>query len=201
MVTGIQCLDYTSEFLRNESISRTQGDINFKEFSFLPKYSPEVMRLAITLARSPKLIDIRPTKLKKQYILSRIDEKLENDIAISMINNSNLNIFSSWDDRQKYSKNYTVISPILNDTYSSISKYSCTCRTYLSTYECEHSLGLSIAKNEISNTISMSLPLGPKRKRGRPCNAVKGALNYQIKETKKDNITNVVPRQMQGNIS
>ena len=37
--------------------------------------------------------------------------------------------------------------------------------------------------------------------RRRPCNAVKGALNYQIKETKKDNITNVVPRQMQGNIS
>ena len=201
MVTGIQCLDYTSDYLRNESISRTEGNVNFKKFAFLPKYTPEVMRLAVTLARSTKVINIRPTKINKQFILSKSDEKLSDDVAISMINNSNSNTFSSWEEREKYSKKFMVISPILNDRLSSISKYSCTCRTYLNAYECEHSLGISIARNEISDTVSMNLPLGVKRKRGRPCNAVKGALNCQTKETKKEIRRDVFPRQSEESVS
>lgn len=196
LVSGIQCLHYTSDFIRNESISRTEGNMNFRKFSFTPKYTPEVMRLAVTLARSSKLLSIRPTKIKKQFIISKNEEKLSDDAAISMINNSNLNTFSSWEDRQRYCKNYMIISPIMNDRFFSISKYSCTCRTYLNTYECEHSLGISIARNEISDTISMNLPLGLKRKRGRPNNAVKGALNRQTKETRKnrndDAVTNEI---------
>lgn len=195
MVSGAQCLHYTSDFIRNESITRTEGNINFRKFSFTPKYTPEVMRLAVTLARSTKLLSVRPTKIKKQFLISKNEEKLSDDVAICMINDSNLNTFSSWEDRQRYSKNM-IISPITNERFFSISKYSCTCRTYLNTYECEHSLGISIARNEISDTISMNLPLGLKRKRGRPCNAVKGALNRQTKEVRKDRNEDVIPSEV-----
>ena len=53
-------------------------------------------------------------------------------------------------------------------------------------YECEHAMAISIAKNELSQSIIMHMPLGLKRGPGRPVKAVKGALNPQIKVNKKN---------------
>lgn len=52
-------------------------------------------------------------------------------------------------------------------------------------YECEHAMAISIAKNELSQSIIMHMPLGLKRGPGRPVKAVKRALNPQIKINKK----------------
>ena len=46
-------------------------------------------------------------------------------------------------------------------------------------YECEHSLAISMLKNQLSESVSMDMPLGLKKCRGRPLKAVKGALIKQ----------------------
>jgi hypothetical protein len=180
LVSGTECLEYTHDYLKNESIYRTVGNTNYKKYSSLPKVSPEVLRLARTLANSEGLRNIRATIIKKQYILSKDGKKIKDELAIKMINTSNANRYVSWEERESFSKSYYVISPISNErSENSSSKYSCTCQTYVDKYECEHSLAISIIKNQLTESISMDMPLGLKKSRGRPVKAVKGALNRQ----------------------
>jgi predicted transcriptional regulator len=58
-------------------------------------------------------------------------------------------------------------------------------------YECEHAMAISIAKNELSESITMHMPLGLKKGRGRPVKATKGALNRQIEVKVKNTKTGV----------
>ena len=51
--------------------------------------------------------------------------------------------------------------------------------------ECEHSLATSILKNQLSKSVSMDMPLGLKKCRGRPLKAFKWALNKQPEVNQK----------------
>ena len=51
--------------------------------------------------------------------------------------------------------------------------------------ECEHSLAISILKNHLSESVSLDMPLGLKKCRGRPLKAFKGALNKQPEVNQK----------------
>ena len=77
--------------MKNESIYRTQGNTNYKQYSFLPKVSPEVLSLARTLANLIGLRKIRLTIVQKQHIISKDDKKIEEELAIKLINISNIN--------------------------------------------------------------------------------------------------------------
>lgn len=172
--------------MKNESIYRTQGNTNYKQYSFLPKVSPEVLRLARTLANAIGLQKIRSTKIQKQYIISKDGKKIKEELAIKLINISNTNRYESWEEREKFSNTLCIISPISSERLkNSSSKFSCTCQTFMDEYECEHSLAISILKNELSESVSMDMPLGLKKCRGRPLKAVKGALNKQPEVNQK----------------
>lgn len=187
MVSGTECLDYTSVYLQNESISRTRGDVNYKEYSMSAKKPKDIMRLAKSLVETHNLTKIRPSTVRRQYVIMRDNEKLSDDRAVEIINCSNYNRFKSWDERERYQKNVRIISPVSDDRKAnSHSGYRCTCQTYMDEYECEHAMAISIAKNELSQSIIMHMPLGLKRGPGRPVKAVKGALNPQIKVNKKN---------------
>ena len=84
-------MEYKYDFLKNESIYRTQGNTNYKQYSFLPKVSPEVLSLARTLANLIGLRKIRLTIVQKQHIISKDDKKIEEELAIKLINISNIN--------------------------------------------------------------------------------------------------------------
>jgi hypothetical protein len=74
LVSGTERLEYT-----HESIYRTEGNINYKKYFSLPKVSPEVLRLARTLANS-----LNNNKKNNTYYQKM--EKTSDEIAISMIN-------------------------------------------------------------------------------------------------------------------
>ena len=95
-------MKYTYDFLKNESIYRTQGNTNYKQYSFLPKISPEVLRLARTLANSIGLQKIRPTIIQKQYIISKDGKKIKEELAIKLINISNTNRYETWEERETF---------------------------------------------------------------------------------------------------
>ena len=106
-----------------------------------------------------------------------------NDLKfLKMITNSNTNSFISWSECVR------IVSPLPSDLVSFRSgSYSCTCRTYMDEYDCEHALAISITRNRVATYVSMDLPMGQRKGPGRPKKAVKGALNYQnVKVTKLD---------------
>ena len=195
MVSGTECLDYTLAFLQNESISRTRGDVNYKEYSVSTKKPIEIMRLAKSLVEIQNLKKIRPSTVRRQYVIMRNNEKLSDDRAVEMINCSNYNRFKSWDERENFQRNVRIISPILGDrSANSHSGYRCTCQTYMDEYECEHAMAICMAKNELSKLIIMHMPLGLKRGPGRPIKAVKGALNRQIVTNLKNTKTGMTTK-------
>ena len=182
--------------MKNESIYRTQGNTNYKQYSFLPKISPEVLRLARTLANLIGLQKIRLTIVQKQYIISKDGKKIKEELAIKLINISNTNRYETWEERETFSKTLCVISPITSERLkNSSSKFSCTCQTYMDEYECEHSLAISILKNQLSESVSMDMPLGLKKCRGRPLKAVKGALNKQPEVNQKYDVKSTGPKE------
>ena len=46
LVSGTECLDYTSVYLQNESISRTRGGVNYKEYSMSAKKPKDIIKLS-----------------------------------------------------------------------------------------------------------------------------------------------------------
>ena len=123
---------------------------------------------------------LRPTILRKQYLLLKEDRDVTDIDALRMINTSNKNSFTSWEEREEYSRNVRIISPLSpNRLLYCSSVYECTCQTYLDEYECEHTVAICVVNNKLPESRSMYLPIGLKRGPGRPSKAVKGALNRQ----------------------
>ena len=89
-------------YLQNESISRTRGDVNYKEYSMSAKKAKDMMRLAKSLVETHNLTKIRPSTVRRQYVIMRDNEKLSDDSAVGIINCSNYNRLKSWDERERY---------------------------------------------------------------------------------------------------
>ena len=186
LVSGTECLQYTFNYVEEESLYRTKDNNNFKEFSFVPRNSNDITNMALSLAKYRDLVKLRPTILRKQYLMLKEDRDVADIDILKMINKSNRNSFSSWEEREDYFRNVRVISPLSqNRSLYSSSVYECTCQTYLDEYECEHTLAICVANNMLPESRSMHLPLGLKRGPGRPSKAVKGALNRQKIPEKK----------------
>ena len=81
LVSGTECFKHTYNFLQDQSITRTLGNPNFKEYSYVPKKSPALIRLAKSLIESKKLRRLLPTEFSDQYILLNNDDKV-NDASI-----------------------------------------------------------------------------------------------------------------------
>ena len=180
LVSGTECLEYTHLFLRNESITRTEGDVNYKEYQIKPSVSSGVMNTAQSMAKSCELKIMRPTSLREQYMINNDKNSDSEKERINMINKSNKNTFSDWDERQYYNKKIIMISPVEAERkHHCLTVFKCTCQLYLDQYECVHIIAMSIAKNVLPKSLSMHIPIGLRRGAGRPFKAVKGALNKQ----------------------
>ena len=187
LVSGTECLQYTFNYVEEESLYRTKDNVNFKEYSIVPKNSSDVVNMALSLAKSRDLGNLRPTFLRKQYLMLKEDRDVADVDILRMINTSNKNSFVSWEEREEYFRNVRIISPLSqNRSLYSSTVYECTCQTYLDEYECEHSLAICVANNKLPESRTMHLPLGLKRGPGRPSKAVKGALNRQRMPEKKN---------------
>ena len=146
----------------------------------VPKNSSDVTNKALSLTKSRDLVKLRPTILRKQYLMLKEDRDVADIEILRMINTSNRNSFTSWEEREEYFKNVRIISPLSsNRSLYCSSVYECTCPTYLDEYECEHTVAICVANNKLPESRSMHLPIGLKRGPGRPSKAVKGALNRQ----------------------
>ena len=180
LVSGTECLQYTFNYVQEESLYRTKENINYKEYSFIPKNSSDVTNKALSLTKSRDLVKLRPTIQRKQYLMLKEDRDVADIEILKMINTSNRNSFTSWEEREEYFKNVRIISPLSDDrSLHCSSVYECTCQTYLDEYECEHTIAMCVANNKLPESRTMHLPLGLKRGPGRPSKAVKGALNRQ----------------------
>lgn len=158
---------------------------------------------ASSLASSERMKTSKPTLVSKQYIVFT-PEKVINDVkSLKMITNSNTNSFSSWTSREYYSDCVRIVSPLPSHLVNFRSgSYSCTCRTYMDEYDCEHALAISIIKNKVASYVSMDLPMGQRKGPGRPKKAVKGALKHQnVRGTKLDIIEAEVTEQLKKSSS
>jgi hypothetical protein len=198
LLSGTECLDYISKFVNNESITRSEGNTNFKKFAFVPKVNRKMWSSASSLASNERIKASKPTLVSKQYIIFTPDKVLNDVKSLQMITNSNTNSFSSWTSREYYSECVRIVSPLPSELASFRSgSYSCTCRTYMDEYDCEHALAISIIKNRVASYVSMDLPMGQRKGPGRPRKAVKGALNHQnTRGTKLDIIEAEVTEQL-----
>ena len=166
LVSGTECLDYTSALLQNESISRTPRNVNYKKYSMSTKIPTEIMRLGKSLVDTHDLKKTRPSTVRRQYLTMRDNEELLDDRAGEIISCSNCNRFKSWDKRESFQKNVRIISPVLdNSLANSHSGYRCTSQTYMDEYECEHAMAISIAKNELSQSIIFASRHASRQKR------------------------------------
>ena len=92
LVSGTECLQYTFNYVQEESLYRTKENINYKEYSFLPKNSSDVTNKALSLTKSRDLVKLRPTILRKQYLMLIEDRDVADIEILKMINTSNRNL-------------------------------------------------------------------------------------------------------------
>lgn len=187
LVTATQCLDYTSEYIVNESITRNIDDPNFKLYSLIPERDNKEIVKAISMVNNNKLINLKPTMKKKQYLINSSNIEVTSKESLEIINKINTLDFSIWNEIVSHKAN-NILTPIPDDLLCyNLGGYSCTCKKYVETYTCEHSIAISIVTNKLSKIVSSSIPIGKKKGPGRPVNAVRGAFNRQplLKSTKK----------------
>lgn len=147
-------------------------------------------------ALAKPLEKLNATAKNKQYVLLSSGTHLANDVTLQLLNNINNNKFDNWNEREEVIRHVYVVSPIsAADSLFRTGGFKCTCQDYLKEYDCIHALAMSIAKNKLSTYMSLEIPIGQKKKPGRPSKAVVGALNPQISEKLK-NITKRVEHQL-----
>ena len=140
-------------------MTRSEGSINFKEYSMKPLISSDLRCMALAMAKSGDLKKMRPASIRDQYVILGNNEYVSEDARIKMINKSNKSSFTSWDDRKYYSGNVRVVSPVLAENQTScVTVFKCTCQKYLDEYECVHTVAMSVAKNVLPRSISMHIP-------------------------------------------
>ena len=171
-------MDYISKHILNESIYRTSGDPNFLPYALQPSIHPSLTLQAYKISERMTNQNLNPSSKNRQYLLKMNGEVIDNVHYFTMLNKANLNRFDDWSDREYYSNNICLVSPIMS--VNGIG-YGCTCRRYLYEYVCEHSLAASIQTNSIPDDIKLDLPLRNQRRKklGRPVKAVKGPYRLQ----------------------
>ena len=61
------------------------------------------------------LANLRPTLIRKQFLIVKGFNNVTEDIILKTINASNRNSFSNWEERKEYSRKGRVISPVSTD--------------------------------------------------------------------------------------
>lgn len=87
--------------------------------------------------------------------------------------------WQTFSDFKKYLIEWFCVSMPKDATDERWTSAECECRTYFKKYMCEHIIGIALRKKfATAPPEAKNIPLGVKRKRGRPCKA-KTALVFQ----------------------
>ena len=138
-------------------------------------------------ALSTQLKEMNATAKNKQYVLLSSGQQFAREVTLQLINNINNNKFNEWNEREEMIRHVYVVSPLTaTDSVYRSGGFKCTCDDYQKEYDCIHALAMSIAKKKLSTYMSLEIPIGQKKKPGRPSKAVVGALNPQMPEKLKN---------------
>ena len=148
-MSGTECLEHTLIFTQKQSMSRTLGYANYKACAYSRKVSNQLLRKSLSLSRTSNYIDSTETAIGKQHLIFNEDVELDDASAFILINNSSFNTFTNWELREEYSKKVYVLTVIPDNRLKFRSSgYSCTWRTFMNEYVCEHALAISmVTKN------------------------------------------------------
>ncbi|XP_077289789.1 uncharacterized protein LOC143913700 [Arctopsyche grandis] len=154
------------------SNERDPKNSNFKPFSMKPQYSTKIWTEAYQWAKlEVKLLEDKKDN-KTIFYFSSSHEKQK--ITAKMVD-----LYRTWTTFDEYKTEYSdrmwkvTVASDSNDSTS-----TCLCPDFAKKNVCVHSLGIFIrlGKEKVPNEAKSNLPLGQKRKRGRPIRAKKAIL-------------------------
>lgn len=173
-------IDAAMTIVKQWSTERDSANINFKEFALVPTLTTKLMTEGYTWFKSVKdhegAIKYRQGGDATWHFIASGERKkvAESDISKFMKEFQrpswrNFNCF------KKYQCAVWAVSITGNDWQAG----SCTCPVFMKSYTCKHLLGIAIFKKFLTvSEEAKAIPIGQKRKRGRPT-AVKKALLVQ----------------------
>ncbi|CAF1366121.1 unnamed protein product [Rotaria sordida] len=164
-------LAISSNIIYNWSTERDPLSVNAKLFAIEPTISLELWTSSYQWAQSRKeVICLSHGSLKKYYIPAR---------DIQSITKNDINKYNKqWTTFNQFRKSYDIwCMEIENDAHWKTSK--CNCPYFLKNYICKHVVGMAIRLKRCKPPpAAKTVPIGQKRKRGRPAKA-KAALLIQ----------------------
>lgn len=163
--------------LRKWSLERDPQNPNFKPFCMKPEYDTQIWTDANNWAKLNMKILSKNEENISQYYFSSSMARLSNiDISPEIIN-AHEAAHLQWTSFDRYKSEFCnrfwVVTVVMVDEV----RASCTCPVYLKKYACKHSLGMLIRLRKVKVPLEvLNIPLGEKRKRGRPSKAKKALL-------------------------
>ncbi|CAF1449502.1 unnamed protein product [Adineta ricciae] len=165
-------LTISADIIYNWSTERDPSSVNVKVFAMEPTISLQLWTSSYQWAQSKKEVTcLSHGSTKKYYIPAR---------DIQSITRSDINKYNKkqWTTFNQFKKSYDMwCMELENDTHWKTSK--CNCPYFLKNYICKHVVGMAIRLKYCKPPASAkTVPIGQKRKRGRPAKA-KAALLMQ----------------------
>lgn len=171
-----QFLIVSCDIVKNWSLDRTQSEINrrifYKEQPIdLELYTKEYQWLKLN--KTTLIYESKISKSTDFFVPTFAELKIKEE---DVINYSNL----AWNTFQRYSTiNYKVWCITMPDDGSNGNwkNGSCTCPHYMKNYICKHLVGLAMRLKYLKvPAAAKDVPIGEKRKRGRPAKALKALM-------------------------
>ncbi|CAF2251995.1 unnamed protein product [Rotaria magnacalcarata] len=162
---GLQLYVPTSNIVNNWSIERDTSSINVKLFVTEPTISLKLWTLSYQWAKSTKDITCVPNDSSKKYYIPARD--------LQSITQANLDKYKNkkWTTFNQFKKSFDIWCIELEND-SDWKKFKCNCPAFLKNYLCKHVVGMAIRLKYCKPpAAAKTVPIGEKRKRGRPTKA------------------------------
>ncbi|CAM4814310.1 unnamed protein product [Rotaria magnacalcarata] len=158
-------LTIVSNIVNNWSIERDTSSINVKLFVTEPTISLKLWTLSYQWAKSTKDITCVPNDSSKKYYIPARD--------LQSITQANLDKYKNkkWTTFNQFKKSFDIWCIELEND-SDWKKFKCNCPAFLKNYLCKHVVGMAIRLKYCKPpAAAKTVPIGEKRKRGRPTKA------------------------------
>jgi hypothetical protein len=158
-------LTTASDIVRNWSIDRDPSSTNLKQFATEPTTTLQLWTSSYQWAKSNKNIVCIPSGSKKIYYIPARDLQ---SLTQTDLNRYKQHKFTTFNQFQKSFDIWCL--EMENNSHWKTSK--CNCPAFLKNYICKHVVGVSIRLKYCKPpAVAKTVPIGEKRKRGRPAKA------------------------------
>ncbi|CAF4537726.1 unnamed protein product [Didymodactylos carnosus] len=158
-------LTTASDIVRNWSIDRDPSSTNLKQFATEPTITLQLWTFSYQWAKSNKNIVCIPSGSKKIYYIPARDLQSLTQTDLDRYKQQKFTTFN------QFQKSFDIwCLEMENNSHWKTSK--CNCPAFLKNYICKHVAGMSIRlKYYKPPAAAKTVPIGEKRKRGRPAKA------------------------------